>query len=140
MFDFNSWEFLALGVAAILIFGPERLPGIIRKAGEYYAQLQSVAASFRRELEAEASEITEPLREAAAEISQVGQQIAATGKDVAEQAVAPANPTDATEGDDPAGPDEGDRDSHQDPGATTQSHPESTADQVGGTTEPEVTS
>ncbi len=86
MFDFNSWEFLALGIAAILIFGPERLPGMIRKAGEYYAQLQSVAASFRRELEAETSEITNPLKEAVADVSQVGQEIAAAGKDVGELA------------------------------------------------------
>lgn len=86
MFDFNSWEFLALGIAAILIFGPERLPGMIRKAGEYYAQLQSVAASFRRELEAETSEITKPLKEAVADVSHVGQEIAAAGKDVGELA------------------------------------------------------
>lgn len=99
MFDFNSWEFLALGIAAILIFGPERLPGMIRKAGEYYAQLQSVAASFRRELEAETSEITKPLRDAVADVSQVGQEIAAAGKDVGELATG-ASPTapDAGEG------------------------------------------
>jgi len=65
MFDFNSWEFLALGIAAILIFGPERLPGMIRKAGEYYGQLQTIANGFRRELEAEVNAVADPLKEAA---------------------------------------------------------------------------
>jgi len=66
MFDFNSWEFLALGIGAILIFGPERLPGMMRKAGKYYGQLQAMANGFRSELEAEVSVITDPLKEAAA--------------------------------------------------------------------------
>ena len=63
MFDFNSWEFLALGVAAVLIFGPEKLPGMFRKAGEYYGQFQAIANGFRRELEAEVNAVADPIKE-----------------------------------------------------------------------------
>lgn len=88
---------MALGVAAILIFGPERLPGMIRKAGEYYAQLQSVAHTFRQELESEVGEVTGPLKEAAADISSAGRDIADTGREVSELAIEAGQPDEAVE-------------------------------------------
>ena len=35
MFDINGWEFLLLGVLAILVLGPERLPEYAGKLGRY---------------------------------------------------------------------------------------------------------
>lgn len=40
-----------LGVAALLIFGEERLPGIMRQAGRMMREVQNTSASFVREME-----------------------------------------------------------------------------------------
>lgn len=40
-----------LGIAALLIFGEERLPGIMRQAGRVIRDVQNTSASFVREME-----------------------------------------------------------------------------------------
>ena len=62
------WELLALGVLALLIFGPDRLPGMAYKAGEFIAKFRSEAAGTLNELKAAAelegfNEVARGLRE-----------------------------------------------------------------------------
>ena len=40
-----------LGVLALLVFGEERLPGIMRQAGRFMREVQSTSHSFIREME-----------------------------------------------------------------------------------------
>ena len=54
-------EIAILGVGALLLFGPERLPGIMRKAGRVVRDVQNTSQSFIREMERAADE-TEPSR------------------------------------------------------------------------------
>lgn len=44
-------EIAILGVGALLLFGPERLPGIMRKAGRVVRDVQNTSQSFIREME-----------------------------------------------------------------------------------------
>lgn len=57
MFDIGFWELLVIGVVALLVVGPERLPGVARKAGRWVGQIQRFVRNARddiqRELEAE---------------------------------------------------------------------------------------
>jgi sec-independent protein translocase protein TatB len=49
-----SWERLfVLGVLALIIFGPERLPGLARDAAQALQKLRKVAAGAREQLTAE---------------------------------------------------------------------------------------
>jgi Sec-independent protein translocase protein TatA len=48
-----------LGVLALLVFGEERLPGIMRQAGRIMREVQSTSHSFIREME-RAADINEP--------------------------------------------------------------------------------
>lgn len=48
------WEILFLGVLALLIFGPERLPKIAQSAGEMIAKFKREAAGTMDELKAAA--------------------------------------------------------------------------------------
>jgi len=50
VFDIGSGELVVLGVAALLIFGPERLPTMAAKAGRALRELRGYAATARREL------------------------------------------------------------------------------------------
>jgi Sec-independent protein translocase protein TatA len=44
-------EIAILGVGALLLFGPDRLPGIMRKAGHVMRDVQNTSQSFIREME-----------------------------------------------------------------------------------------
>jgi len=35
MFDVGFWELALIGVVALIIVGPERLPGVVRTAGRW---------------------------------------------------------------------------------------------------------
>ena len=59
-------EIAILGVGALLLFGPERLPGIMRKAGRVVRDVQNTSQSFIREMERAADE-TEPSRSSEAQ-------------------------------------------------------------------------
>ncbi len=50
MFDIGTGEVLVLAVAALLVFGPERLPKIAAQAGRALRQIREMAAGARRDL------------------------------------------------------------------------------------------
>ncbi|HHH13342.1 MAG TPA: twin-arginine translocase subunit TatB [Thiolapillus brandeum] len=68
MFDVGFFELLLLGVVALLVIGPERLPKVARTAGMWIGRgrriLQSVKADIEQELRAE--ELKRILKEQAA--------------------------------------------------------------------------
>jgi len=39
MFDFGFWEIAIIGVIALIVVGPERMPSLARKAGLYFGKL-----------------------------------------------------------------------------------------------------
>ncbi|MEQ4207844.1 sec-independent translocase [Actinopolymorpha sp. B17G11] len=53
MFDIGALEFVVLAVAALFIFGPDRLPDIARQAARGLRQVRNMAANARRELSRE---------------------------------------------------------------------------------------
>jgi sec-independent protein translocase protein TatB len=50
VFDIGALEFVVLGIAALFIFGPDRLPEMARKAAHGLRQLRSMASNARRDL------------------------------------------------------------------------------------------
>ncbi len=49
-------EMAILGVGALLLFGPEQLPGIMKKAGRVMRDVQNTSQTFIREMERAADE------------------------------------------------------------------------------------
>jgi sec-independent protein translocase protein TatB len=60
MFDIGFWEILLIGVVALLVIGPEKLPGVARTAGRWVGQMQRFVRSVRSDIERELE--TENLR------------------------------------------------------------------------------
>lgn len=57
MFDFGFWELMLIAVVALLVVGPERLPGLARQIGVWVGKtrrfINSVRGDIERELQAE---------------------------------------------------------------------------------------
>lgn len=53
MIDFNWTEILALAIIAVIMFGPEKLPGFARRAARVIAYLRRVSEDARGQLRAE---------------------------------------------------------------------------------------
>ena len=54
MFDVGFWELALIFVVALVVVGPERMPGLIRTAGQWIGRMQRVARELRAEFEREA--------------------------------------------------------------------------------------
>lgn len=53
MFDIGAMEFLVLGILALFIFGPERLPDVARQAARGLRTIRAMAANARRDFSKE---------------------------------------------------------------------------------------
>jgi sec-independent protein translocase protein TatB len=53
MFDFGFSELLVVFMVALVVLGPTRLPGLVRKVGRWVGKARSMAREFREQLENE---------------------------------------------------------------------------------------
>ncbi len=53
MFDVGFWELILVGVVALIVVGPERLPELARTAGRWLGAARRMAATFKADLERE---------------------------------------------------------------------------------------
>lgn len=58
MFGIGGSELLLILVLALIIFGPDKLPGIARNLGRTAAEFKKAASDFERSLEQEGSQKT----------------------------------------------------------------------------------
>ncbi|HEV3090906.1 MAG TPA: twin-arginine translocase TatA/TatE family subunit [Candidatus Cybelea sp.] len=56
---FSVPDIMVVSVLALLLFGPDRLPGLMRQAGRFMREVQNTSHSFIAEME-RAAESTEP--------------------------------------------------------------------------------
>lgn len=53
MFDFSFFELLVVGVVALIVIGPERLPKVARTAGHLYGRLQRYVSTVKSDISRE---------------------------------------------------------------------------------------
>ena len=53
MFDIGFWELALIGLLALLVLGPERLPGAARTAGRWLGRARRTLGQIRAEVERE---------------------------------------------------------------------------------------
>jgi Tat protein translocase TatB subunit len=83
MFDIGFWEIFLIGIVALFVVGPERLPELARKAGLYYARLRRFASNIKADIDREMGagnlqelkEVTDQLKQAHRDLDSAGQKI-----------------------------------------------------------------
>ena len=53
MFGIGFWELCLIGLVALFVVGPQRMPGMIRTVGQWFGYAQRIARDVRRELDLE---------------------------------------------------------------------------------------
>jgi sec-independent protein translocase protein TatB len=53
MFDVGFWEFALIGIITLIIVGPERMPSIARKAGQYVGKVKRFIAKIQDDVSEE---------------------------------------------------------------------------------------
>jgi sec-independent protein translocase protein TatB len=68
MFDVGFWELALIGVVALLVVGPDKLPGLARTVGLYVGKIRRTVAQVRADIEREvrADELRKSVEEATA--------------------------------------------------------------------------
>ena len=77
MFDVGFWEILLILVMALVIIGPERLPGAARKAGFFVGKARRYIEGVRSEVESEldVNEFKRMLHNQEVQINELQQQL-----------------------------------------------------------------
>ncbi len=73
MFDFSFWEMAIVLIVALLVVGPDKLPGLAAKTGRWVAKAKRMLMSVRSDIENElkAAELKKMLEKQQSEISQL---------------------------------------------------------------------
>jgi len=96
MFDVGFWEILLILVLALVIIGPERLPGAARKAGFFVGKARRYIEGVRSEVESEfdVNEFKRVLHNQEVQINELQQQLKAGVDDIKSDMPAPVTASD----------------------------------------------
>ncbi|MGI9318463.1 MAG: Sec-independent protein translocase protein TatB [bacterium] len=85
MFDVGFWELAIIGVVALVIVGPERLPGLARTAGLWVGKARRMISDVKRDIDRElkASEMSE-LSTIKKDIDKAGEEVRQAAESVKE--------------------------------------------------------
>ena len=73
MFNVGGMELLVIGIVALIVLGPDKLPGAIRQVGQVVGELRRISSGFQTDLR---GAISEAEREAEREAQQKANQAA----------------------------------------------------------------
>ncbi len=65
-FNLSMTHLMVVGIVALVVLGPERLPGVARTAGQLYREWQRIRGELEGEVREAIAEFKEPFAEAAA--------------------------------------------------------------------------
>jgi sec-independent protein translocase protein TatB len=83
MFDMGFTELALIGIVALVVIGPERLPGVARTAGKYFGRLKRFMTTIKADVEQElrADELRAILADQQKELNTLKDSISGAGKE-----------------------------------------------------------
>jgi len=94
--SFGPGELVTIGLVALIVFGPQRLPEIARKLGGYARELRKAATEIRVGLDEEVRQLREPLEAVKADltkpVTEVKQSLSETA-DIVKKEIEPSADT-----------------------------------------------
>ena len=98
MFEIGFWELVMVGVVALIVVGPEQLPGLARKAGFWLGKARRMIAEVKADVDRELhfEELKQTLRQQAdlSEVQDVADQMKSLRREVEEEFDDPGPPPD----------------------------------------------
>ena len=90
MFDMGFTEMMLIGIVALIVIGPERLPGVARTAGKYFGRLKRFMTTVKADVEQElrADELREILAQQQQELNSLKDTINDAGREIEKEASA----------------------------------------------------
>jgi len=84
MFDMGFTEMMLIGIVALVVIGPEKLPGVARTAGKYFARLRNFMTNVRADVESElkADELREMFEAQQKELQSLKEVVGDASKDI----------------------------------------------------------
>ena len=84
MFDMGFTELMLIGIVALIVIGPKRLPGVARTAGKYFSKLRNFMTSVRADVESElkADELRQIFEDQQQELNSLKEAVSDAGKDI----------------------------------------------------------
>jgi sec-independent protein translocase protein TatB len=96
MFEIGFWELVMVGVVALLVVGPEQLPGLARKAGFWLGKARRMVAEVKADVDRELhlEEIKQSLRQQAnlGEVQELTDQMKSFRREIEEEFDDPGPP------------------------------------------------
>ena len=78
MFDISPLELLTIALIALIVFGPQRLPELARKAGSYIREIRKAATELTAGLDREVQELQQPLKDIKQDLTKPMSELKAT--------------------------------------------------------------
>ena len=98
MFEIGFWELVLVGVVALIVVGPEQLPGLARKAGFWLGKARRMIAEVKADVDRELhfEELKQTLRQQVdmSEVQDVADQMKSLRREVEEEFDDPGPPPD----------------------------------------------
>ena len=90
MFDMGFTEMMLIGIVALIVIGPERLPAVARTVGKYFGRLKRFMTTVKADVEQElrADELREILAQQQQQLNSIKDTINDAGREIEKEASA----------------------------------------------------
>ncbi|MFZ9731286.1 MAG: Sec-independent protein translocase subunit TatA/TatB [Ilumatobacteraceae bacterium] len=78
MFNLSGTELVFIAVLGLIVLGPEKLPGAMRRAGKIYREIRNISSTVQREVN---KVMEEPMRQVKSLVDEPASQLKKSAKD-----------------------------------------------------------